>query len=142
MSTNDNVADVEEKITYHYIHAGEGRITVAYLPDNERDSKIRRFHYGISYCNLKDPFVKKTGRDKAMGRVLQELAKPTNDRSYSGLAEFEMVKGLGFYKQINEIVTQEALHNDEAPRWVKDWVKKQTKNPSKNGKVPISEHCM
>jgi len=133
MSTdNTNVVAVEEKITYHYIHAGDGRITVAYLPDNERDSKIRRFHYGISYCSLKDRFIKKAGRDKAMGRVLQEVAKPQNDRRYSGFAEFEMVEGLGFYKQINEIVTQEALNNSQAPRWVKDWVK--------NGKVPTAKY--
>lgn len=131
MSINDtNNVVVEEKISYHYINAGDGRITVAYLPDNERDSKIRRFHYGISYCSLKDRVVNKTGRDKAMGRVLQEVARPSNNRRYSGFAEFEMKSGVGFYKQINDIVTEEALNNPDAPRWVKDWVKK--------GKVPVA----
>ena len=126
----ETIIDSYDKVSYHYVKIGDGRITIGYMPDTKHGEKVRRFIYGITYCNFEkgDIFQKSEGRDRASTRLLIEYNWPRNDRRYSGTAEFTPTAETGFYHQINTILTREALGNDEAPRWVKDYMKK--------GKIP------
>ena len=60
----DSAPENFDKVSYHHIKIGDGRVTVGYMPDVNRDEKVRTVIYGLSYLNYKeDKYVKKTGRE-------------------------------------------------------------------------------
>lgn len=59
------------------------------------DPKTMKFHRGTSICSKKDPFVKKTGRDKAMGRALEAMI---NEKSVGEIQGNRWNSPMGEYK--------------------------------------------
>lgn len=75
MGLTDERGNTIEK--YYYIRFGsgkdskEGRATVCILPYPEGDGLV--YVRGVSICNPKDQFCKRTGRAKALGRALKAI---------------------------------------------------------------------
>ena len=72
---------LEKNVRYYYLRFGEGAVNV---PDGflgiatvcliGLDSvEVMRYVRGVSFCNPKDQFVKKTGRNIALGRAVKAI---------------------------------------------------------------------
>ena len=86
---------------YHRPLSG-GVLTVAYQIDENREEIDRNIVYAFAFCCPEDQFVKKTGRQKAEGRL------KSKDDKYRGWATIPIDKNKSFYNQVTTFLLGEA----------------------------------